>query len=285
MFTYRCPAKINWFLNILHQRGDGYHEISSLMQCITLCDTVTLEPSEGLEVITEAQIALEDNLVYKAAKLLKETSGRGGARITLKKDIPMAAGLGGGSSDAAYTLTGLNRLWGLGLARHELIELGKAVGSDVPFFFGEPAALISGRGEIVSPVRLNKTYTLALVKPQVNVSSAWAYAQADTSPKKLTKKGNNDDNIKLFCHALETGDFASLSSAHGNDLEPVVAREYPVIEKIKHDLTEKGSVFSAMSGSGSTVFGVFESYEKAHKAIEGMASENWRRVVKTVISD
>lgn len=285
MFTLNAPAKINWFLNVLRKREDGYHEVSSLMQMITLCDTLSFERADGINVITEAQIAPEDNLVYKAANLLKNTAHvTAGARIVLKKNIPVFAGLGGGSSDAAYTLMGLNRLWGIGMTHDELVKLGQSLGSDVPFFLNGSAAVVSGRGEIVSPVRLNKAYAIALVRPQANVSTAWAYSQVNPS-EKLTKYRENYDNTRLFCHALETGDFALLSSIQGNDLESAVVGKYPEIEKVKRKLAEKGALFTAMSGSGATVFGVFASSKEADNALEGISQDNWRKTVNTVTSN
>ena len=135
MFTLKTPAKINWFLSVLGKREDGYHEILSLMQSISLYDHLTFEHSDRVEVITDADIPLEENLVYKAAVLLKEKlSVNKGAVITLRKEIPVSAGLGGGSSDAACALSGLNRLWELGLKDEELIKFGGMLGSDIPFF-------------------------------------------------------------------------------------------------------------------------------------------------------
>jgi len=282
MFTLKAPAKINWSLHVSGKRDDGYHDILSLMQCITLSDSLVFEHSDALEVITGAPVPLSDNLVHKAMMLLKERSGaRGGVRITLKKEIPMAAGLGGGSSDAAAALIGLNRLWNLGLTQHKLAEMGEVLGSDVPFFFHGPAAAARGRGEIVSPVRLERSHALLLVKPPVEVSTAWAYAQLDqeSSVRVLTKK---DNNIKLLCQALERGDFLLLSSIRRNDLEPLVIRRFPVIAGIKEKLLDSGAFFSSMSGSGPTVFGVFDSENKAVEAMEYM-SPYWCKVVKTVV--
>ncbi|MGD0884108.1 MAG: 4-(cytidine 5'-diphospho)-2-C-methyl-D-erythritol kinase [Thermodesulfovibrionales bacterium] len=282
MLTLSAPAKINWFLQVLRKRDDGYHDIISLMQYVTLSDTLTMEHSDEIEVITEPNIPQEENLVHKAALLMRERSGiKSGARITLKKEIPISAGLGGGSSDAATSLIGLSRLWNLDLTRRELSELGGALGSDVPFFFHGPAAVVKGRGEIVFPVRLQAAYPLVLVKPPVAVSTAWAYTQMTVSPdaKVLTKKHNN---IKLFRQALENGDFSWLSSLNRNDLEPPVVKRYPIIYEIKQKLMLNGAVFSAMSGSGSTVFGVFRTDEEANRAVEGL-SAHWCKVVKTVI--
>lgn len=287
MLTLRPPAKINWSLNVFNRRTDGYHEILSLMQLVSLSDLLTFEIADEIEVVTEAAIPLDNNLVYKSAILLKEFSGiKLGARIELKKEIPMAAGLGGGSSDAAYTILGLSRLWNLNLPVNELMKFSERLGSDVPFFFQGPVAMVEGRGEKVTPVKLMRQYTLLLVKPQIEISTAWAYkafqVYAENSAAILTKK---DNNIKLLCHAFEDGDFSYLSSILRNDLEPHVVKRHPVINNIKNDLLSKGAVFSSMSGSGSTVFGVFETEGKAFKAMEGLSSDNWCRVVRTVTSN
>ncbi|MGD1075156.1 MAG: 4-(cytidine 5'-diphospho)-2-C-methyl-D-erythritol kinase [Thermodesulfovibrionales bacterium] len=283
VLTLSAPAKINWFLQVLRKRDDGYHDISSLMQYVALSDTLTMEHSDEIEVVSDLNIPQEENLVHKAALLMREWSGiKAGVRITLKKEIPMSAGLGGGSSDAATSLLGLSRLWNLDLTPKELSEIGEALGSDVPFFFHGPVAVVEGRGEIVSPVRLKSAYPLVLVKPPVAVSSAWAYAQVNVTQeaKVLTKKHNN---IKLFRQGLENGDFSLLSSLHRNDLEPLVVKRFPIIREIKQKLMLIGAVFSAMSGSGSTVFGVFRTDEEADRAADEL-SANWCKAVKTVIS-
>jgi len=280
MLTLNAPAKINWFLNVLYKRGDGYHEIRSLMQYVTLCDSIVIESSDNIEVVADVDIPLEENLVYKAASLLKETSRvKAGARITIRKEIPVSAGLGGGSSDAAFTLAGLNRFWNLNLPSQELIRLGARLGSDVPFFFKGPAAIVEGRGEIVSTIRLDRPYTILLVKPPIAIPSAWAYKWVDGMPDKVLTK--EDNNIKLFCQALERGDFSLLSSIQRNDLEPYVIERYPVVGDIKYKLMCNGAVFSSMSGSGPAVFGVFETEERAREAI-GHMLPNWCRVAKTV---
>lgn len=286
MFKLKAPAKINWFLSVLRKREDGYHEISSLMQSVGLYDYLTFEPSDEIRIRTDSEIPLEENLVYKAAVLLKERrSVKKGAVITLKKEIPMSAGLGGGSSDAACTLTGLNRLWGLKLSKDELARFGSLLGSDVPFFFKGPLAAVGGRGEIVTALTADTPNIIVLVKPDLSVSSKWAYSQMSRSlrpgtlPPELTKKENN---IKLFSQALDMQDFQSIALMMKNDLEIPVIREFQVIGELKTRLLAIGARASLMSGSGPTVFGVFESREAAEKAAEAMKPE-WCRVVETII--
>ncbi len=282
MFTVNANAKINWFLHVLSKREDGYHDILSLMQCITLSDSLTFEDSASLELVTAAPVPLDRNLVYRAMTLLKEVTGfSGGARVTLLKDIPLAAGLGGGSSDAASALAGLNRLWGLNLTEDDLAGLGERLGSDVPFFFKRPVAFVEGKGEIVSPLEMVRSYPVVLVKPPIEVSSEWAYEELDKTSSAAGELTGESNNIKLFCQALEKGDFSLLPSVWRNDLEIPVVSRFPVIGEIKDALRGMGALFSSMSGSGPTVFGVFESEAKADEASERMLPY-WSRVVRTV---
>lgn len=295
MFTLKTPAKINWFLSVLRKRGDGYHEISSLMQSVSLYDYLTFEYSDKIEIITDADIPIEENLVYKAAVLLKEKLlVNKGAVITLKKEIPISAGLGGGSSDAACALMGLNRLWELGKSEEELIRFGGMLGSDVPFFFKGPFAAVGGRGEIITPLKANASYVILLVKPRLGISTKWAYTEISKSLRletgllqaeslrldsELTKR---DNNIKLFCYALDKQDFKSIAFMLKNDLEIPVIRKFQVIGELKDRLLTMGARASLMSGSGPTVFGVFASKETAEKAAEAM-KPNWCRVVETIV--
>jgi 4-diphosphocytidyl-2-C-methyl-D-erythritol kinase len=300
--SLRAPAKINWFLKVIGKRDDGYHNIISLMQCISLYDNLMFEHSDTIEVVSDSDIPLDDNLVYKAASLLKQyTSCKKGAKIVLQKDIPIGAGLGGGSSDAAYTLSGLNRLWGIRLNNRELSLIGAEIGSDVPFFLNGPFALVEGRGEKVTPFKINSSSVLLLVKPLFSVSTAWAYTSLDklslagkpveTFDKfKISKLTKKTFDIKLFCQAFKNKkqDFASLTAMFNNDLEKVVIERYPVVREIKYRLLERGAVISAISGSGPTVFGVFESKETAHSVAKDMGSNRrslwaWCRVVDTII--
>ncbi|TAL26459.1 MAG: 4-(cytidine 5'-diphospho)-2-C-methyl-D-erythritol kinase [Nitrospirae bacterium] len=286
MFTLKTPAKINWFLSVLRKREDGYHEISSLMQGVALYDYLTFEHSDKIKIITDSEIPLEENLVYKAAVLLKERlSLKKGVVITLKKEIPMSAGLGGGSSDAACALEGLNRLWGLELSKDELARFGSLLGSDIPFFFKGPFAAVEGRGEIVTALNAGTSNIIVLVKPDLSVSSKWAYSEMSRSLRpetgslpELTKKENN---IKLFSQALDMQDFKSIALMMKNDLEIPVIREFRVIGELKARLLAMGARASLMSGSGPTVFGVFDDKEAAEKAAEAMKPK-WCRVVETL---
>jgi len=285
--SLRAPAKINWFLNVIGKRNDGYHSIISLMQCISLYDELIFKHSDTIDVMSNVDINLKDNLVYKAAYLLKQyTSYKYGVKIVLHKDIPIGAGLGGGSSDAAHTLSGINILWGLGLNNEDLSSIGAEIGSDVPFFFNTPCALAEGRGEKILPWKTNSSVILLLIKPRMSVSTSWAYASFDKlkiSDTELTKK---PFDIKLFCQAFENRDFAYLSNMMNNDFEKVVIKRYPFVGSLKKRLLEKGAKISAMTGSGPTVFGVFDSRDIAEKAVEAMKPSTyggWCRVVETLI--
>ncbi|MDQ7787640.1 MAG: 4-(cytidine 5'-diphospho)-2-C-methyl-D-erythritol kinase [Thermodesulfovibrionales bacterium] len=295
VLSLRAPAKVNWFLRITDKRDDGYHNIESLMQCVTLYDALHLERTLTVTLECDQNIPVADNLVYRAACLLKEyTAYRKGVRIVVKKNIPVGAGLGGGSSDAAYTLMGLNTLWDLKLSTDELCALGARLGSDVPFFLGGPCAFVEGRGERTAPISLDAPLALLLVKPPLSVSTAWAYDAFDWRTehqrdgggdmpmlfgKELKKKPLD---IKLFCQALNKRDFAALTKMLDNDLEPVVIQRYPVIKDIKARLVEVGAAVSAMSGSGPAVFGVFVSRDEAEKAKRAM-KPNWCCQVDTLI--
>ncbi len=278
MFTLKAPAKINWFLNILRRRSDGYHEIQSLIQKITLYDVLSFTLSDSLILNTSAPIPMESNLVYRAAVLLRERYGvEQGAEINLEKNIPMGAGLGGGSSDAASALQGLNRLWSLSLTHDELSTAAAELGSDVPFFLSGPLSVVRGRGEELVPCTALKPVSLLLVKPPFDVSTAWVYKNF----AKLTKKDEKVNNITLFIRNIERAELSGMAGAVSNDLESVTINSFPVIGEIKRAMDEQGSVFSLMSGSGSTVFGVFgvrEMAEEASKVFKGY----WTAVVDTI---
>jgi len=288
MITLNPPAKINWSLYVLGKRDDGYHNIISLMQCVDLHDTITLGPSSALELYSDMKIPAEQNLVFKAALALREAVGTGlGARIHLKKEIPAGAGLGGGSSDAAYALIGLNRLWGLKLETDALKRIGVALGSDVPFFFDGPAALAQGRGEMLFPEYISGSRTLLLIKPGASIPTAWAYkAMADLRATKstisdLTNTEEKLNNIKLIVDVLNNGPLSLLRSLLQNDFERVAIEKHPVIGEIKERLLAAGASTALLSGSGSAVFGLFENRESACRASQLFLSF-WNRVVNTL---
>lgn len=280
MLIRKAFAKINWVLSVLGKRNDGYHEIVSLIHAIDLYDILSFESSSEIEIETELSIAKEDNLVYKAVQALQQyTKIKKGIRIILKKQIPQGAGLGGGSSDAATVLKTLNELWKLNLSTKILCEIGASIGSDVPFFFYLPLGIVKGRGEIVTPLKIEKSYVLLLVKPDFSISTRWAYDFLNLKAKLTIEYEKINNSIWQLYHKLCSEDLSNLYL--WNDLEKVVVLRYPEIEKIKKKFLEAGALCSLMSGSGSTVFGVFRKEEEAEEALK-LFKGYWCKVVRTL---
>lgn len=283
MLTIKTPAKINWALSVLSKRPDGYHNIISLIQAIDLYDTITFEEAEDIEIICNLPIRKENNIVYKAVNILLEKLGiKKGVRITLKKEIPIGAGLAGGSSDAAATLKALNLMWNLNMSNSKLQEIGASLGSDVPFFFNLPISIVEGRGEIVKPLSIKKSYTLLLIKPSFSISTKWAYESLSTKTQLTENYEKINNNIwQLYdnlCNGLITKVYL------WNDLEEPVIKRYPEIDRLKKTLKKKGALLSLMSGSGSTVFGLFSDRERAEWVAEDFDGY-WVKVVQTLVQD
>ncbi|MDY7030634.1 MAG: 4-(cytidine 5'-diphospho)-2-C-methyl-D-erythritol kinase [Thermodesulfobacteriota bacterium] len=255
------PAKINLTLEVLHKRNDGYHEIRTIMQRIDLCDEVEISlEGSGLLVRSEGEEIPQgaENIVYHAARLILEKFNIDPrVRIFIKKRIPVASGLAGGSSNAATTLVGLNKLFGLELTRERLMKMGKRLGADVPFFLFEKPALATGIGDILKEITLPSPLWIVLVNPGIRVSTAWAYKNVNMG---LTRKRNNNRILPLILHNSHFHDLLY------NDLETVTIKRYPEIQRIKEELVAKGAVGALMSGSGSTVFGIFPNKYLAEKA-------------------
>jgi 4-diphosphocytidyl-2-C-methyl-D-erythritol kinase len=271
--TLKSPAKINLFLNVLKKRDDGYHQIQTLMQAVDLCDELTLQKTEkgiGISCDHPACPSDERNLAFKAASLLmKEEKLEGGLNIRIEKRIPISAGLGGGSSNAAATLKGLNQLFDLGLSIDRLHRLGVQIGSDVPFFLYSGQSLVKGRGEEIVPVKLYRAYWLVLVCPHLEVSSGWAYQKVKINLTRETKEVNY---MLLESHH---GFFDALS-LFKNDLEEAVAGEYPVLRQLKDILKSSGAVKSSMSGSGPTVYGLFDRKPQAQEVARKLSQGDWQ---------
>lgn len=283
MYSIEAPAKINWFLHVGGLRADGYHEISSLIQKITLFDRLSFSPSDVLALRCSDDIPEKENLVYRAAVLLRGTYGvKAGASIMLEKDIPAGAGLGGGSSDAASALAGLNSFWSIHAPKAELLKLAEQLGSDVPFFLYDSIALATGRGERLQPRRAGKQIDMLLVKPPVTVSTARVYKNySPHEGRMLTKKAGKVNNIEHFIRKIERAQLNGLTDAV-NDLESVTIKSFPVIAEIKNEMRRQGAVLSLMSGSGPTVFGVFESARRAEEASR-VFDGFWTAAVQTII--
>lgn len=252
--SLRAPAKINLCLRVLGKRPDGYHEIESLMQAIDIFDEITLEKSETIELSCDDPDLPKgvENIALRAALALREMFHFPGIRIDLKKKIPYGAGLGGGSSDAAFVLRGLCTLYEIFPGSSEILKIASALGSDVPFFLSTGQARVSGRGEIVEPLKLPTDYELTVLVPRLTISTADIYNKARYS---LTKKREKP----LLEKRIMASRFLELVSQCSNDLEEVVVRDYPELAKLKEILTEEGAVRSAMTGSGSAFFGIFPS--------------------------
>ncbi len=251
----RAPAKINLFLQILGRREDGYHEIHSLVQAVNLFDRLTIKKSAaGISLnCTDPSIPNDDsNIVVKAARLVYQEFGwAGGVEIHLEKNIPHGAGLGGGSSDAAATIKGINRLFELGLDQSTMLQLGARLGSDVPLFFSSGSALIEGRGERVREIGLPLDYGVLLVIPGIKVSTAEAYAKVRFFLTKFSIKSLIDDEVS----GVDL--FAKLNRI-GNDFQPLIYSTYPELSECDRLMQKGGARHVALTGSGSALFGLFD---------------------------
>lgn len=278
-FTLPSFAKINLHLRVLGKRDDGFHEIFTVFQTVSLADELSFEAADELELVCDDPVVPVDetNLIIRAAKTLN--SGLG-ARITLTKRIPMGGGLGGGSSNAAVALIGLNRLWDLGHSEGKLSVIAADLGSDVPFFLTGGTALGTGRGhEIEHLPDLSAPYVV-LITPNVHVSTAAAYAGLDA--QNLT---NTEVNRILRVCRSEAESQDLLHSALINDFEPTVFAEFPEIGRAKQRLIELGANRALMSGSGASVFGIFDKEETRQTALKALDNEvNWRKFAVAAVS-
>lgn len=262
-------AKINLGLHILEKRTDGYHNILTVFQQIDLHDTLSFRktPSE-INIVSSLSTLPSDesNLVYQAFTVFKNAASiSGGIEVHLEKRIPMGGGLGGGSSDAAATLKALNHLWGNRLTHKELFRLAGEIGSDVPFFLMGGTALGSGRGEILEPISLENNYWIVLLLPNVSVSTAWAYRQAKIP---LTK----DEKCVTFRSLFEKGTLQSFRTDLINEFEEVVFERHPQLRSLKSRLYKEGAFYASMSGSGSTIYGLFYEEKEARAALAFFSS-------------
>ena len=278
---FKTPAKVNLGLHIHGKREDGFHELETIFQMVSLFDDVELELlSSGIKLECDTPgIPTDDtNLVCKAALLLRKSyqvEGKG-VSIRLKKKIPFGAGLGGGSGNAAGVLMGLNRLWDLNIDREKLFTLAAELGSDVPFFLTSPCALGKGRGERLKVLEPCSKFQVLLVFPGFPIATSWVYQNLRL---KLTKRPNN---ISILRKNLSLSDITSLGSQLYNDLESVVIQKFPVVKVVKDELWAWGALGVLLSGSGSTVFGIFDDPEKAQVACASLNGD-WERVVTETI--
>ncbi len=278
-----APAKINLVLSVLDRRPDGYHNIWSLMQMLELHDSLFLSydgdahthkaagaRQKPLPITLECNNAQlpcnETNLVHRAARAVMEKAGiQRELYIKMTKRIPIAAGLGGGSSDAAATIHGLNRLLHLGWGNIECAQLGAEIGSDVPFFFHGPTSIVRGEGSHVFPVTITTSQWVVLVKPPFDISTTWAYAQLDDRKPLLSENNrfSHDEDMQNFLQSPRSTE--ELYPYCWNAFEQIMERQFPVLAGIRQEHRDLGADIAMLSGSGSTVFGFYRSevYAKA----------------------
>lgn len=273
----KAPAKVNFRLDVLRRRPDGYHDLRMLMQRIDLCDEleISLLETPGITVSCDnSDLPVDEgNIVWRAAAaMLGRTPGRMGISIRLTKKIPIAAGLGGGSSDAATTLTGLNSMLGLNLDEAELMKIGLELGADVPFFiFGKPA-IATGIGEKLTALEVMTPLWLLLVNPGIHVSTAWVYRNLGLTTDKVA------DKIPVLYKSAD-----DLCAILANDLEEVTQKKFPVILEIKEQLMAAGALGALMSGSGPTVFALFNEESSARTAADRIGATKWFTAVVPTI--
>ena len=278
--TVFAPAKINMILRILERRPDGFHNLWSIMQTVALEDEVQIRLRAGRQDIQlrcdAMQLAADhSNLVYRAAaEVLARAQQSIGLDIELRKRIPMGAGLGGGSSDAAATIIGLNRLLQLEWSPTQMADAGQLIGSDVPFFLFAPSAFVAGRGETVRPVVVEGVRWVVLVNPGFGINTKWAYQELAATRTAVTP-------LSLVQRELDRQSrvsWAQLIAAAENDFEAPVFDAYGKLREIKRSLQAHGAEIALLSGSGATVFGVFEDEARAQLAHAHVASENLMNV-------
>ena len=263
---------MNLALEVLGKRADGFHEISTVMHAVDLADRIVLEEADAVALTTTARELGTggDNLCVRAARVLQERAGsERGVRITLDKRIPIAAGLGGGSSDAAATLVGLTRLWRLRVGRERLRAAAVTLGMDVPFFLGAGRALATGRGERLRTLPGGGGYALVLVNPRFPLSTADVYGRIGPG------SFSDGTRTRTMVEALRRRSATAVAQALYNGLEAAVENGYPVIRRMKAALLGAGALGAVMSGSGPTVFGVARSLDHARQIRDRVARTSW----------
>lgn len=263
-------AKINLLLDVHSKRPDGYHNVEMVMQALQLADIIKIRRQKtGIKLVCDnKKLPLDErNLAYKAARLfLDRFSIKTGLEIQIIKKIPLCAGLGGGSADAAAVLKGLNKIFGTNLSKRDLIQIGKEIGADVPFCIIGGTALAKGIGEILTPLNnLPKTW-FVLVKPPVDVSTAWVYRELDRI--KLDRR----PDVEGMLQAIRQRDIERIGALLCNVMEQVTADKYPVIREIKEYMMREGALGSLMTGSGPTVFGIFDNKTAAVQACKRISN-------------
>ena len=276
--SLKALAKINLGLDVVRRREDGYHEVRMIMQTIQLYDRLDIKRTQepGIQIQTNLSFlpVNENNLIYKAAKLLMdEFSITDGVSVKLDKRIPVAAGMAGGSTDAAAMLIGVNRLFSLGLTKRELMERGVQIGADVPYCIMRGTALAEGIGEALSPLPPMVKCPVLIAKPSISVSTKFVYQNL-----KLDDTTIHPDIDRLI-DDIKAKSLHDIAAHMGNVLETVTIPNYPVIDEIKKHMLSNGAVGAMMSGSGPTVFGLFDDEDTAKKAYKAMRSSHLARQV------
>ena len=274
----KAYGKINLALDVLGRRDNGYHDVRMIMQTVGLHDRIELyrtkEPGIRLETNLFYLPNNEQNLAYRAAALLMEEFGvKEGVSIKLKKFIPVSAGMAGGSTDAAAVLFGVNKMFGLGLSIKELMERGVKLGADIPYCLMRGTALSEGIGEELTPLPQIPQCHVLIAKPGISVSTAFVYQNLNLSG--LAKHPDIDGMLEC----LRTKDLKGICDRLENVLETVTIKEYPIIEEVKKHLMDQGAMGALMSGSGPTVFGIFDDEDKAKKAFEDMKASGLARQI------
>lgn len=268
--TLKAPAKVNLFLEVKGKRPDGYWEIETVMQPVRLYDTLILEEANDLEVVAKGEeIPEKENIVLSAAEILKKKSGfRGGARIELEKSIPVGRGLGGGSSDAAAVLQGLNRLWRLGVSRENLASMAGDLGADVPFFLYGGTCLCRGRGEVVEPLASKKVLHYVLVWPEFGIPTKKIYKNLRIILTETKRES------KILIEGLRLGELEKVVRHCYNRLENTALNLYPQLGEIKNKLKEVPFLYSGMTGSGSCFFGLCQNELRARQLAKELEGQN-----------
>ena len=267
--TRKAYAKINLGLDVTGKRDDGYHLVNMIMQNVDIYDTLTFEDRDDGQIKLFSEDASiptdESNLICKVARQLQEECGVDrGVSIELEKRIPVAAGMAGGSTDAAATYLALNELWDLKLSKDELCRLGVKLGADIPYCIVGGTALSQGIGEVLTPIKRAADFCLVVAKPDISVSTGWVYTELDSH------EIAHHPDIEGVKRAIEEGDVHRMCDLIGNVLEPVTTSKYPVIRDIEKMLEDNGAVRAFMTGSGPTVFAVYEDEEKAGGGFEAV---------------
>lgn len=265
----RAYGKINLGLDVVRKREDGYHELRMIMQTVGLYDELKMKVIPEDEIRLSVNLSFlptnENNLICKAIAMVKQEFGiQEGIEARLEKRIPVAAGMAGGSSDAAAALVGMNRLFRLGLSKKQLMEYGVRLGADVPYCVMRGTALSEGIGEILTPLPPMPSCYILLAKPGISVSTKYVYQNLKAN--ELT----DHPDIDGIVDSLKNGDLQGICDRLGNVLETVTIRDHPMIDEIKTFLIEQGASGALMSGSGPTIFGIFQKKSTARKALENM---------------